>query len=207
MPGWSIHRRIGDRGGALHHRGVGRSLVADSVTRYALGIDPGKTGALALVPLEGTDARVWEMPPDHVALARLLRMIWRNFHPVIAGIERVNAGPQFGTVGNFTFGVGFGVVQMGVLMLKIPLHLVLPSQWQKSVGGFPARPKVIVPDGLSDAEAKRFRAQASTRHRKAIKAHSRAEAARLFPNLNFSRQKDDGIADALHIGRWAGRQI
>lgn len=143
-----------------------------------LGIDPGKTGAAALIDDQGRMLEVADWPGDHVAAAQLLARWVYSFGITCGAIERVHSGPGEGVKSAFSFGQNYGS-WLGVTgALYIPMLNPTPQEWQTGL--------VRKTDG-PDA-----------------KARSLSVARRLFPSVDcLSRKKDHGRADALLIAWWA----
>jgi hypothetical protein len=107
-----------------------------------VGIDPGKSGGVAIIPAAGVDptrrlpaAAVLPYPPeddqpDTIALADLLRGPW-----VIArvGVEDVNSHGM-GRQSAFVFGQGVGAILAVLAMLRLPVVRVRPQDWQRTIG-------------------------------------------------------------------------
>lgn len=157
--------------------------------RVTIGIDPGQTGALAVLA-DGQFAGFYDMPTvarpaggqqvNGAELAAQLREI-RAAHPdveVRACIEQVNAMPGQGVSSMFRFGEGYGVVQGVLAALGIPMALVHPQRWKKTVGLI-GREKDV----------------------------ARTVAIQQYPAAagGLKRKKDVGRADALLIAAWAWR--
>lgn len=151
------------------------------------GIDPGQSGAVAVL-VDGAFAEFVDMPTmprpaggHQIAaaeLARTLRDI-RQRHAgadVTAVLEAVSAMPGQGVSSMFRFGEGFGVIQGVLGALAIPVVLVHPARWKKSMG-------------LTGRE----------------KDVARTVAMQRFPRAaaQLARKKDIGRADALLIAAWA----
>ena len=155
--------------------------------RVTIGIDPGQTGALAVLA-DGVFSGFYDMPTlpraagglqiNAVALAGKLRgvcMVHRGAH-VFAVLEQVGAMPKQGVTSTFRFGESFGVV-LGVLgALGIPHMHVRPERWKKYLQ-------------LSGQEKDVARTAAVQRHPSA--------------SGGLQRKKDVGRADALLIATWA----
>lgn len=151
------------------------------MTRLFLGIDPGLTGALALLDARGALFQVEDLPTiargkgkvrqeiDAAALARLLRPHAADIE--LAVVEQVSAMPGQGVASVFSLGHTLGAI-VGVLQaLAIPLHLVTPAQWKKAAGV------------------------------SADKDLVRAAAVRLYPAAPLDRKKDHNRAEALLLAR------
>tara|TARA_R100000655_G_scaffold84070_1_gene123664 strand:+ start:57 stop:509 length:453 start_codon:yes stop_codon:yes gene_type:complete len=110
-----------------------------------LGVDPGKSGAMALVDTAGF-THDWigfhETPHD---VAKWLKL----FAPAIdfAVIEKVGARPGQGTASMFKFGEKYGFAIGLLVAINIKHEFHLPSRWQKKLGLI--RPK------MSNAEKKK----------------------------------------------------
>ena len=96
-----------------------------------IGIDPGTNGGIAWI----TDGKpcVEKMPDTLQDLWELLRDIAseRNCH---AYIEQVHSSPQMGVKSAFTFGNGFGHLEMALTAAGIPFTRIRPQVWQKELG-------------------------------------------------------------------------
>lgn len=97
-----------------------------------VGIDPGKSGALAYMDAEGnTDV----MPFSESGYKFMLGYLAENNKGNIrCCIERVNAMPGQGVTGMFNFGKNYGWV-LGLLdAYAIPYEAVLPKKWKAEFG-------------------------------------------------------------------------
>ena len=151
------------------------------VTRWTLGIDPGKTGAAVLLDGDGRIARCWDTPTitigkksqfDSTATARIVAIALTDGADV--AIEQVHAMPGQGVTSMFTFGLGFGIWIGAIAANQIPLTYYTPQAWQKTqLAGMPKG-----------------------------KGSARLRAKQLWPACTlFDRVKDDGRADAALIAR------
>lgn len=146
-----------------------------------LGIDPGKTGAMALLDGERC-LGVWDMPSvsdgrSTGVSAALLSDAIDDAVQLADGnlaivLEKVGAMPGQGTVSMFSFGRSVGIIEGVVGSKHIAMHKVSPSIWKR-------RAKLI-------GKAKDF---------------SRALAIEMFPEVadQLQRKKDCGRADAILI--------
>jgi Holliday junction resolvasome RuvABC endonuclease subunit len=100
--------------------------------KLSIGIDPGLSGGVAFVPESGTP---WahKMPETDRDLIDLLRDSINLFEPT-ALIELVHSSPQMGVKSAFTFGEGYGRIQMALTALGVPYERVRPQAWQKAMG-------------------------------------------------------------------------
>lgn len=151
---------------------------------YRIGIDPGISGAIAVLTEDGQDIlAIHDMPVCEVksgkatkrfVSAAMLAEILREWDTGSVICEKVGAMPGQGVASMFNFGKSAGVVEGVCAGLTIPMTLVTPQKWQKAAS------------------------------RRDGKDGSRARAAELFPRYakEFSRVKDDGRAEAVLIARF-----
>lgn len=142
-----------------------------------LGIDPGLSGALALLSPEGNVLAIEDMPTIEVVINGKKR---RNMPPVAlantirilapqkAFLENVGVRPGEGAVGAFSFGRNLGQIEGVLAALQIPTTLVHPATWKR---------RMNIP---------------------ADKGGARMKAMALFPDKVdlFKRVKDDGRAES-----------
>jgi crossover junction endodeoxyribonuclease RuvC len=144
-----------------------------------VGIDPGLTGAVALVDHNGQLIDAYDLPVigKHINAAELASYEgWRSEpHRFRAVIEQVASRPGQSSVATFTFAHGVGTIEATFAVLGVPLTRVTPARWKKHYG--------LGKD----------------------KNDSRRKATELWPTRSalFARAKDDGRAEAALIARWA----
>lgn len=149
-----------------------------------LGIDPGLTGALALLDADGQPELVADLPIIRdrslawVDGNRLQSMLLEAIQgrPCRAVVERVSAMPRQGVASSFAFGVGFGSILATLQTLRLPLELVTPATWKRTLGL------------SSDKRA------------------SLDKARLLFPSAELHLRKHEGRAEALLIAWWRQSQ-
>jgi Holliday junction resolvasome RuvABC endonuclease subunit len=101
-----------------------------------IGIDPGTNGGIAWI----TDGRACaeKMPDTLQDLWELIASVRLNSVTprtgIMAYIEQVHSSPQMGVKSAFTFGQGFGHLEMALTAAGIPFERVRPQVWQKSLG-------------------------------------------------------------------------
>lgn len=101
-----------------------------SLMRF-LGIDPGASGAIAILSLEN---------PELVLTMKLTeteRDVWEFIKTSGAGcaiLERVGAFPGQGVSSTFKFGASFGFCRGLLIAAQIPFALITPGVWQKNLG-------------------------------------------------------------------------
>ena len=148
--------------------------------KYVLGCDPGNNGAIALYNPE--ELVIFDMPLleitrngkkrhqiDLYALAKFIDHHAVNIEK--AYIENPMGMPGMASNSTYRLGLNVGIAQMAIASAFIPMRLISPNQWKKSMG-------------LSkDKDA------------------SRLKASQMFPQWSeyWNRSKDDGRAEALLI--------
>jgi crossover junction endodeoxyribonuclease RuvC len=106
-----------------------------------LGIDPGLSGAVAVVSTSGNPATAVEIadmpvirPAKGKGKARVdavqLAAVLRAMAPTCAIIELVGSRPGEGHAGAFSFGKSAGIVEGVIAALGIPYTLVTPATWK-----------------------------------------------------------------------------
>ena len=97
------------------------------------GIDPGMTGALAILGSAGvavTDMPVFNGRVDGMQIHKILE----KMEPDIVYIEDTQPMPKNGSIASFKLGLNTGVV-LGVLHTEnLPTIRVRPSQWKRKMG-------------------------------------------------------------------------
>ena len=99
-----------------------------------IGIDPGKNGGIAVIDEKG-DADADKMPETLQDLYELLNSFSVGYDGNCrAYIEQVHSSPQMGVKSAFTFGNGFGHLEMALTACGIPFERIRPQAWQKALG-------------------------------------------------------------------------
>ena len=151
------------------------------MTRWTLGIDPGKHGAAVLLDTDSRIVACWDTPTVKAAGKTLYDMgaLTAIVHTAKVdgahvAIERVHAMPGQGVSSTFSFGEGYGIWLGMIGMAELPLSYYTPQAWQKTqLQGMPKG-----------------------------KGSARLRAKQLWPTVTlFDRVKDDGRADAALIAR------
>ena len=143
------------------------------MTACSLGIDPGKTGAVALVRYPDIKIFDWDGVINTAAKVRE----WDGaFQITGAFLEDVHAMPHDGNVSAFRFGRNRGAWEGILSALQIEIKTVSPKQWRKGI---------FTPGD-----------------RRPLKKRSLDAARRLFPDVAdkyFSRAMDHNRAEAALI--------
>jgi hypothetical protein len=146
-----------------------------------IGIDPGLSGAIAILNAAGSIETLRDLPIIRDAKlawvdgGELQSTIMAALHgrSAVAVVERVSSMPGQGIASSFQFGVGFGSL-LGVLQaMSLRIEFVTPAVWKRSLA-------------LSKDK------------------HASLDKARLlFPLADLRLAKHDGRAEALLIAHWA----
>jgi crossover junction endodeoxyribonuclease RuvC len=145
-----------------------------------IGIDPGISGAVAILDDQGAYLEAWEFPllqdgkKRQINAAELAKELGRysEYH-MVAIVERVGARPGQGVASMFNFGKSYGMALGVVAALGAEMHLVTPPTWKKHYK-LTGKPK--------DA--------------------SRTLAQQYYPAASLGRKKDHGKGDALLLARY-----
>ena len=118
-----------------------------------IGVDPGLSGAIAVLNDDLSLVAVYDMPvmpvrkgKNQVNAAALVKILSsaidypRRLQPT-AYLEQVSAMPGQGVSGMFSFGTSYGIVQGALAALGIPMVLVRPQAWKARAGLKGTEPK------------------------------------------------------------------
>ena len=114
------------------------------MSALVLGVDPGKTGAVALL-VDGRLVGAADMPvagkivSGHLLYQTVRGLLRHPLAPVVpaayaAVIEDVHAMPSQGVTSMFSFGRSLGVVEGVLAGNGWPVHYVAPTRWKKALG-------------------------------------------------------------------------
>ena len=104
-----------------------------------LGLDPGLSGAIAVLDVENHRVLVSDTPVLEINGKRFVDMNaladWvAQFDDIgMAYVEHVHAMPKNGVVSMFNFGMAFGAGCMAVAAAGHPWRLVKPNIWKKAL--------------------------------------------------------------------------
>lgn len=159
---------------------------------HILGIDPGQTGALAVLNSMGQCEVIY--PFDLIengfnahGFDELLWSVRGSFDaPLLACIEHVHAFPGQGVTSMFNFGKTAGIIEGVLTAHKIPFEKVLPKVWTKSFN---------MDSELSSPKQRAYQ-----------------KACELFPTTSFlkgprSKVPHTGMVDAVLIAEYARRHF
>lgn len=149
------------------------------MSRLYVGIDPGKTGAIAVIDDGGVLREIHDMPyaggevvPSLVSGILALEGIHRVW------IEKVGAHPRQGIASTWKFAQGYGTLLGVASSRRLSVRRVTPAKWKRTM-------KVTAEKGTS-----------------------RRLACELWPDWadQYRRVKDDGRAEACLIAEYGRRQ-
>lgn len=100
--------------------------------RY-VGIDPGKSGALAIIDADGK-VRIVSFDLKEYRSILMSKIIHLDKGQYTIWIEQVHAMPGQGVTSMFHFGENFGQICGLLVGLGLEYNLVTPTKWKKSVG-------------------------------------------------------------------------
>ncbi len=142
-----------------------------------LGIDPGQTGAMALVDYHGDFLELWDYydGPTAVKVLETWHLLYNIAH---VGLEKVHSMPRQGVASSFKFGCNYGRYQGILDGLHLPYTLITPQKWQAGV----------VPKKTGDSAKP-----------------SLTVARQMFPSAELHLVKHHGRADALLIADYVRR--
>lgn len=105
------------------------------MSKVIIGIDPGANGGIAVGHEDGRLIGVATMPATPKDLFDYLQEIRdetpNEYGEIEAYLEKVQGMPGQGGMAMFTFGKGFGHLEMALLSLGIKTNEVTPQKWQK----------------------------------------------------------------------------
>ena len=115
------------------------SLEKNIKDKIIIGIDPGKSGGIAII--NGKNANMEKCPPEPIGMASIINTAKTTAYieglDIVACIEKVHAFPTDARSSAFKFGMNYGM-WLGVLeSIKIPYIKVTPQAWMKKYQPLP----------------------------------------------------------------------
>lgn len=147
-----------------------------------IGIDPGKSGALAVISEDSFGTMAWAIPFGQKSYAAELAKYIGLAEVKAVCVEKVNAMPGQGVVSMFNFGHNFGYIEGLLQAYELPYQLVPPQTWKKEFS------------------------------LNSDKQRSIEVCQKLFPHVSLlptdkSRKPNDGMAEALLMAEYARRKM
>ena len=147
-----------------------------------IAIDPGLRGAIAFLQNGQVTAKPMPLAGNEIDLATLAQWI-ADVCPTLAVVEKAAAMPGQGVASTFKFGKGYGSLLGIFAALQIPVELVTPQRWKRSILAGTAKDK---PAAI-------------------------AYCRRVFPQVDLvrpgCRKAHDGLADALCLLEFGRREF
>lgn len=140
--------------------------------RMWIGIDPGKSGAIAAIGEDG-DALWVKHTGTESDLYEFLMDLRAEYNLQFAMLEKVHSMPKQGVKSTFAFGQSYGFLRGLLTAMKVPWETVTPQKWQTSMGCRTGGNKTV----------------------------SKAAAQRLFPDLTIIHANADALLIAEHCRR------
>jgi len=107
---------------------------------YYIGVDPGKTGGIAILSSVSGVHGVLGVTPMIIAgseldLSAITDWVYSYVleNNAICYIEKVSAMPKQGVTSMFNFGFSTGAIHGIIASMEIPRYLVTPTQWKRKV--------------------------------------------------------------------------
>ncbi len=163
------------------------------MTSYFMGIDPGLSGALAIIDAKKKVILLDDLPlvivpacrkggkVEKVIDANTLYKILKLHLPGVCMVERVHSRPGQGAVSTFAFGQSYGAALAVLDVAGVERHSVSPATWKKHYGLNSDKELSL------QLALKKFPAAASLLTRK--KDHGRAEALLLADYMIVTLEK------------------
>ena len=164
------------------------------MTNTFIGIDPGITGAIAYISLDGTIKFIDCPTTTTTSKAAGKSKSKAKLNPTLMAtelsqlvnpnsiiiIENIHAMPGQGVASMFNFGMGYGIWLGIIAALNIPVELITPQAWKKYFGLIGTN-----------------------------KDASREKALQLFPSQSqeLKLKKHHGRADALLLAEYLRRRL
>ncbi len=150
---------------------------------YVMGMDPGKSGALAVLRLDGTVSKIEQF-------SKLTeRDLWESLKgwrvdDIRCYFEHTHSfGASDNAATSYVFGDKAGLARGFLIARGLPFEMVPPKKWQRGVGI-----QVIKGARLSYPDRKR---------------RNKQKAQELFPHVKITND----VADALLIAEYGRRQL
>lgn len=113
-----------------------------------VGIDPGATGAIALVDTVTKETQVWDFPKlekdiDCLGVVEICKEL-KDIDLCI--VENVHAMPMQSTVSGFRFGIAVGIARIIPAIISCRVEYISPQRWKKffAVNGATGTPKSVL---------------------------------------------------------------
>ena len=152
-----------------------------------MGLDPGKSGGIAIVSHSGKYAEAWPMPETMNEIIYLIKSLLSQVEYAI--VERVWSFTGQGVKSMWVFSGNYHTLLAVLRTLEIPMEEVIPVSWKKKIGGL-------------------ILGKAAEKKQKKATAREKAQSMFRSEGLICHNKKnviDDKIADALLIAEYCRR--
>lgn len=172
--------------------------------KYILAADPGVSGAIALLPDDGSLPIVIDLKPEGAHWEDQVIDIIQKWAPKLraCAVELVGSAPRNAAHHTAKLctssGILRGLFRLTARVYNIPYKLVTPQKWQSGIGLVTSKENLY--DDQTPDERKKIRNRNKYNHKKAIYVWAKGK----FPDTNFSKFQEGGSnqADALGIAYW-----
>ena len=153
------------------------------MSKVYIGIDPGKSGALAYIEVNDAQITGKVMPFSESGYRFIIRHLAEEYAGnIVCAVEQVSAMPGQGVTSMFNFGKGFGWILGTLEAYSVPYELIRPQKWKKEFS--------VTSDKNTSIEV----------------------CKRLFPHVSLlpterCKKDNDGMAEALLLAEYARRKM
>lgn len=147
-----------------------------------IGIDPGKSGGIALIDTQENYQVAQEFSEDGlISVCEEIRIKGKTMK-VMCCLEKVGSRPGQGVVSMFNFGQSVGYIKGVLESFRIPYQEITPQKWKREFG--------LTSDKAASAEV----------------------CGKLFPDISLlatpkCRKPHDGMAESLLMAEYARRKL
>lgn len=144
---------------------------------HYLGIDPGKSGGIALLDEDFSVVFAIPMPPTMSDINDVMKHLPDDTRAII---ERVSSMPGQGVASTFKFGKGFGALLMSLIANEIPFEQASPQKWMKYYS------------------MKKSKTESKTQWKNRLKG----KAQEMFPKVKITLALSDALLIARYCHAW-----
>lgn len=98
----------------------------------SVGVDPGKSGAIAIVDRKGVFVEAIKLSVTPIELSQFVDTL--RYCDAFAVVEKVHSSPQMGVKSSFSFGQYYERPRQTLVCYGIPFEEVRPQKWQREMG-------------------------------------------------------------------------
>ena len=99
---------------------------------FFIGIDPGKSGAVAIINKKSECVHLFDCPVNgkDIDIQNIVQELEGFKENVFCVIEKSQAMPGQGVTSMFNYGVGYGIYKGVLTTLRIPFEEIQPKKWK-----------------------------------------------------------------------------